>query len=149
VLLASGRVSSSDLSCEPDPRWIGALALVMVGLQAYVSGAVESWTVAGSFGQRRFVGLTPLLTLGVASLVGAAASVKRRAATAAVVVACTICLWWNVGLIVQFGTNTMDRQRLTLRENAWATFVVLPREVPTLVWRYLTDRTSFYNQPRR
>jgi hypothetical protein len=51
--------------------------------------------------------------------------------------------------MVQFGTNTMDRQRLTLRENARSTFLVLPREVPTLVWRYLTDRASFYNQPRR
>jgi hypothetical protein len=51
--------------------------------------------------------------------------------------------------MVQFGTHTMDRQRLTLRENAWTTFVVLPREAPTLVWRYLTDRASFYNRPRQ
>lgn len=149
VLLAAGRVAGSDTSSELDAPWIGTLALVMLGLQAYVSGAVESWTVAGSFGQRRFVGLTPLVTLGIASLVGAVASVRRRAASAAVVAALTICLWWNVGLMVQFGTNTMDRQRLTLRENARSTFVVLPREVPTLVWRYLTDRGSFYNQPRR
>jgi hypothetical protein len=149
VLLAAGRVAGSDTSSELDAPWIGTLALVMLGLQAYVSGAVESWTVAGSFGQRRFVGLTPLVTLGIASLVGAVASVRSRAATAAVVAALTICLWWNVGLMVQFGTNTMDRQRLTLRENARSTFVVLPREVPTLVWRYLTDRRSFYNQPRR
>ncbi|HYN09161.1 MAG TPA: hypothetical protein VES67_17395 [Vicinamibacterales bacterium] len=149
ALLAAGRVSGSTRSSEPDARWIGTLALVMMGLQAYVSGAVESWTVAGSFGQRRFVGLTPLLTLGIASLMGAVASLRSRTATAAVVVAFTICLWWNAGLMVQFGTNTMDRQRLTLRENAWSTFVVLPREVPTLVWRYLTDRASFYNQPRR
>ncbi|HEY7474986.1 MAG TPA: hypothetical protein VH679_08240 [Vicinamibacterales bacterium] len=149
VLLAAGRVPGSDRSSELDAPWIGTLALVMVVLQAYVSGAVESWTVAGSFGQRRFVGLTPILTLGVASLMGTAAAWRSRAATACVTLAFVTCLWWNLGLMVQFGTNTMDRQRLTLRENARSTFLVLPREVPTLVWRYLTDRASFYNQPRR
>ena len=34
----------------------------------YVGGSVESWTVAGAFGQRRFVGLTILLVLGVATV---------------------------------------------------------------------------------
>ena len=32
----------------------------MVAVQIYVSGSVESWTVAGAFGQRRFVALTIL-----------------------------------------------------------------------------------------
>ena len=59
-----------------------------------------------------------------------------------------LCVWWNLGLLVQFGTHTMDRQRLTLKENAWRTFAELPREVPTLAWRYLTDRASFYKRPR-
>ena len=38
-------------------RRIGWCALLMVALQIYVSGSVESWTVAGAFGQRRFVAL--------------------------------------------------------------------------------------------
>ena len=59
--LAAGRVRGTS----PDTRWIGAVAVVMLALQAYVSGSVESWTVAGSFGQRRFVALTPLLALGL------------------------------------------------------------------------------------
>ena len=60
-----------------------------------------------------------------------------------------LCVWWNIGLMVQFGTHTMDRQRLTLKQNAWTTFAVLPRAAPVLVWRYLTDRSTFYNNPRR
>ena len=50
-----------------DVRWIAICAIVMFALQAYIAGAVESWTVAGAFGQRRFVSLTPLLVLGLAA----------------------------------------------------------------------------------
>jgi hypothetical protein len=163
VLLAAGRVRpavpngthAADMKrAKPpgfsfDARWIAALALVMVALQAYVSGAVESWTVQGSFGQRRFVGVTPLLTLGIAVVLRLAVAGWQRAARVALAFALVLCVWWNLGLMVQFGTHTMDRQRLTLRENAWTTFVVLPREAPTLVWRYLTDRASFYKRTRQ
>jgi hypothetical protein len=118
-------------------------------MQAYISGAVESWTVAGAFGQRRFVGLTPILTLGVAALLAAVAEPSQRLARVGARGLLALCIWWNLGLIIQFGTHRMDRQHLTLGENAWTTFVVLPREAPTLAWRYLTDRASFYGQPRR
>jgi hypothetical protein len=153
VLLAMGRTPTSSPSpgiTDPAPRddaaWLGLLALILIALQAYISGAVESWTVAGSFGQRRFVGLTPILTLGVAALLAWASTPKGRLAVSVLL---ALCVWWNIGLMVQFGTHTMDRQRLTLRQNAWTTFAVLPRAAPTLVWRYLTDRASFYNRPRQ
>jgi hypothetical protein len=140
----------------------------MVAGQVYISGAVESWTVAGSFGQRRFVALTPLLTLGLAAVLvtispGLTASAKATASpptqsrgrtrpplAARAVLAATLalCIWWNVGLIAQFGLHRMDRQRLSLGENARQTFLVLPRELPGLALRYLTDRDSFYRLPR-
>ena len=37
------------------PRRLGICLLLMVALQIYVGGSVESWTVAGAFGQRRFM----------------------------------------------------------------------------------------------
>jgi hypothetical protein len=142
---AAARPGGSRATPDRDVRWIATLALAMIALQAYISGAVESWTVAGSFGQRRFVGLTPILTVGVAALSNAAGPGTARVAVRMLL---ALCVWWNLGLLVQFGTHTMDRQRLTLKDNAWRTYAVLPREAPTLVWRYLTDRTSFYNRPR-
>jgi hypothetical protein len=51
--------------------------------------------------------------------------------------------------MVQFGLHTMDRQKLTLAENARATFLELPFEAPRIVWRYLTDRSSFYQLHRQ
>jgi hypothetical protein len=127
-----------------DLRWIAGLALLMVALQVYVAGSVESWTVAGAFGQRRFVGLTVLLTTGLAALF---ASIRRRGATAVLTAATILCVWWNAGLIVQFGAGLMDRQRLEPGRNAYNTFVVVPGRLPAIAFRYLFDRASFYQPP--
>jgi len=127
--------------------WIARLGLLMLALQVYVSGSVESWTVAGAFGQRRFVANTALFTLGLAAVLKAAR--QTRATRLAVTGIVVLGIWWNLGLMAQFGANRMDRQRLTLAENAWTTFVELPVEAPSLVWRYLTDRSSFYGSRDR
>jgi hypothetical protein len=124
---------------------VAALALLMVAAQAYTSGVVESWTVSGSFGQRRFIALTPLLVIGIGGLLLSARSTASRVAVAAGLV---LCIWWNIGLMVQFGMHRMDRKRLTLLETARTTFISLPFEAPSIAWRYLTDRSSFYRQPR-
>jgi len=143
VWLAAGRLRPAS----PDTRWIARLALVMFVLQVYITGSVESWTVAGAFGQRRFIALTPLLALGLAALVHRAFE-GGRPTRVLLGVLVTGCVWWNLGLMAQFGLHTMDRQRLSLRENAWGVFVEVPRLAPSLVYRYLTDRTSFYRVPR-
>jgi hypothetical protein len=151
----------TDTQPHADIRWIAALALLAVALQAYISGSVESWTVAGSFGQRRFTSLTPLLALGLAAL-GRKYEVRRDAGVAlgkhrtSYFVLRTLyfplvvlCLWWNLGLIAQFGLHMMNRQQLMLAENARVTFFELPLRAPSIAWRYLTDRESFYRLPRR
>ena len=124
-------------------RRIGACALVMVALQVYVSGSVESWTVAGAFGQRRFVALTILLTIGLAAFLEA---IPRGPWRPAAGVLLALCVWWNVALMAEFGTGLMNRQRLEPRRNAYDAFVTLPRMAPDLVRRYLFDRASFYRQ---
>ena len=75
-------------------------------------GSVESWTVAGAFGQRRFVALTvaaghrPGGRARRARRPASRARSPRRAGRGA------SCVWWNLGLMVQFGAGLMDRQRL-------------------------------------
>jgi hypothetical protein len=148
VWLSFRRAKAPRLRTHPDAAWIGLCALVMVAGQVYISGVVESWTVAGSFGQRRFVALTPLLTLGLAALLVELRhrGLVWRTAAAGVFV---LCIWWNFGLMAQFGLHRMDRQRLSLGENARQTFLVLPRELPGLAWRYVTNRESFYRLQRQ
>jgi len=150
VWLAAGGLATTGRGphreAHPDVAWIASLMLLMVALQVYVSGSVESWTVAGAFGQRRFVALTPLLALGLAALAPPpGAAWPRRSAVYALAV---VLIWWNLGLMAQFGLHLMDRQRLSLAHNARVSFVELPRLAPAIAVRYLTDRESFYGLPR-
>ena len=142
----AGGLDSADRVSNRDAKRIGLLALLMVLLQAYTSGSVESWTVSGSFGQRRFIAITPLLVIGLAAWFSHARTAWTRRGLAALVL---LCIWWNLGLMAQFGLNRMDRKKLTLQENARVTFIDLPREAPSIAWRYLFDRSSLYRLPRQ
>lgn len=142
----AGGPDSADRVSRRAARRIATLALLMIALQAYTSGSVESWTVSGSFGQRRFVAITPLLVLGLAAWFSHARTAWPRRALAIVLF---LCIWWNIGLIAQFGLNRMDRAGLSLKDNARVTFIDLPREAPSIAWRYLFDRSSLYKLPRQ
>jgi len=127
-------------------RLVAWCLLLMFVAQVYVSGSVSSWTVAGAFGQRRFVGTTVLLVVGLAALFTA---VRGRRTRPAALAATALSVWWNLGLMAQFGTGLMDRQRLEPARNAYNTFVVIPRMAPELAYRYLFDRASFYRSRER
>lgn len=130
-------------SYHGEARRIGLCAVLMVATQVYVSGSVESWTVAGAFGQRRFVALSILLTIGLGTLWSRAhwqPAWTRYALSACVAAA----IWWNVALMALFGAGLMDRQRLELSRNAYDVFVTLPSMAPQLAYRYFTNRSSFY-----
>ena len=81
--------------------------------------------------------------LGMAQLLAAAPRVMPRWALALLV---GVCLWWNLGLMAQFGAGLMDRQRLELARNAYHTFVTVPLRGPELAYRYVFDRSSFYRK---
>jgi len=148
VAPASTEGESGTGVAPSDVRRIGWCMLLMTAAQVYVSGAVESWTVAGAFGQRRFVAVTILLVIGLATL---RARIRGDAVQVAANVAIAICIWWNLALIAEFGTSMMDRQRLELRKNAYDAFVTLPRMAPRLMYRYFAERASFYKpaEPER
>jgi len=126
-------------------RFVAAAFLVMFALQVYVSGSVDSWGAGGAFGQRRFVGTTVVLAVGLCAAWRAAGGRKARAA---LVAAAVLCAWWNVALMIQFGTGLMNRQHLDLARNARAAFIDVPARLPELARRYLFDRSSFYAPPR-
>lgn len=123
--------------------WLAMCMLAMIAAEVYVNGSVDSWTLAGAFGQRRFVSLTPVLAVGLCAAIQSLSSRTRPwQLAAAIAIGCSI--WWNLALMVQFGTGLMDRQRLQLGPNARHAFVTVPRELPGLVYRYLFERGSFY-----
>jgi hypothetical protein len=140
-------LATRGLADNPDARRIGICAAVMVAVQVYVSGSVESWTVAGAFGQRRFVALTILLVLGIAAAWKLCAQASP-AARYALAVGVVFAIWWNVAMMALFGAGLMDRQRLELGRNAYDAFVTLPRMAPHIAYRYFVRRDSFYQSPR-
>jgi hypothetical protein len=144
---APGPVRATPLaSSSSAARQIAVCLLLMVALQVYVGGSVESWTVAGAYGQRRFIALTAIMVIGYAALhahVRAASTAARRL----FLIATILAVYWNLALIAEFSTGLMDRQRLEPRKNAFDAFVTLPRMAPALAYRYLFDRASFY-KPR-
>lgn len=145
VCLSLGRARRDPTSAEigtPASAWIGMICLLMVASEIYVSGSVASWQ-GGAFGQRRLVGLTVFLVIGLASLFHAVQAVWLRRSLALLVV---ILAWWNLGLIAQFGSGLMNRQQLELSRNAYHNFVTIPRVLPDLAYRYAFDRESFYRK---
>ena len=117
------------------------LLLLMAAFQVYVGGSVESWTVAGAFGQRRFIALTAILIVGLSVLWQSA---RSRTARSALAVLIALGVYWNVALTAEFAIGLMDRQKLEPGKNAYDAFVTLPRQLPALAYRYLFDRASFY-----
>jgi hypothetical protein len=121
--------------------WVGFLCSIMVITQVYVGGSLDTWAGAGSFGQRRLVGLTVFFVIGLAALFTGVQNRWPRYALNAFV---ALAVWWNLGLTAQFGSGLMDRQHLDPARNAYDNFITIPRRLPDLVYRFLRDRESFY-----
>ncbi len=136
-----GRGAGDAAVDTPERRWIGGICLVMLASQIYVSGSLNTWAGAGSFGQRRLVGLTVFLVIGLATLLQMIRAGWPRYAVNAIVV---LSIWWNLGLIAQFAIGLMNRSRVEPARNAYNNFVTIPLEFPTLAYRYVFDRQSFY-----
>jgi hypothetical protein len=155
ALIALAGLAAAALR-RKDPIWL--CLLLTVALQVYVGGSVESWTVAGAYGQRRFIALTTALVIGLAAADFALRPPARSGSTGrfgpggalrwfytGVIV---LAVYWNLALIAEFSIGLMDRQRLEPRKNAYDAFVTLPRQAPSLIYRYLFDRSSFYRAAR-
>jgi hypothetical protein len=121
--------------------WIGLMCLLMVLTQIYVGGALDTWAGAGSFGQRRLIGLTVFFVIGLTAIL---ALPRRPWLRTAINAFAALAVWWNLGLMAQFGTAMMSRQHLDPARNAYNNFVTVPLRLPNLMYRYLFSRESFY-----
>jgi len=112
--------------------------------QAWIGGCVESWTQAGAFGSRRFVGTTLIFAWGLAFALAAVARRRRLLVTAIVAVA----VWWNLSLMVQFGLKIMDRQRLEWPRVLVNQFVEVPARLGRAAFLFFTDRERLVKESR-
>ena len=122
----------------------GVLLLALL-LQAWINGSVESWTQAGAFGSRRFVGATVVFAWGLAAVV---AALRARLGPAACAAALVVLVWWNVSLMVQFGLRLMDRQRLEWPRVAINQVTEVPPRAARAAWLFATDRERLVRETR-
>jgi hypothetical protein len=134
LLLAVGGLLALAVTRREAHFWLLALGLL---LQVWINGSIESWHLAGAFGSRRFVGATPVLAFGLATLLGALAARAGRATAAAIV---ALFVWWNLSLMTQFGLRLMDRQRLEWPRVAVNQFTEVPRHLGRAAFLFFTDR---------
>jgi hypothetical protein len=132
------------LALRRRPDVVPAALLAGLLLQAWINGAVESWSQAGAFGSRRFVGTTAVFAWGLAAVLAGVTPSRRWLAG----VALGLCAWWNVSLMVQFGLRLMDRQGM-----AWPRVAINQvTEVPPRVFRvarlFFSDRERLVEEAR-
>jgi hypothetical protein len=116
---------------------VAALLGISFLVQAWINGALYTWTQGGAFGSRRFVAATAVFAWGLAWVVSAVASAFGRRWTAALL---CVFVWWNASLMVQFGLKLMDRQRLDWPRVAINQFVEVPPRLGRVAWLLATDR---------
>ena len=112
--------------------WVLLLGFVS---QVYISGAVDSWTQAGAFGSRRFVGATVVFAVWGAYLFD---RLLPRIRTVGVAVLVALFVSWNVSLMIQFGLGIMDRQRLIWTQVIHNHVYEVPPRLVSVVGRYFT-----------
>ena len=122
----------------------GVLLLALL-LQAWINGSVESWTQAGAFGSRRFVGATVVFAWGLAAVV---ALLRARVGPVACAAALVLCAWWNVSLMIQFGLRLMDRQGLEWPRVAVNQVTEVPPRAARAAWLFVTDRERLVRETR-
>lgn len=142
LLLAAGGLAALTLRRRDVVAGVLLLALL---LQTWINGSVESWTQAGAFGSRRFVGATVVFAWGLAA---ALAWLRARTGPVPCAVVLAFFAWWNVSLMVQFGLRLMDRQRLEWPRVANNQLTEVPPRAARAAWLFLTDRERLVRESR-
>ena len=105
--------------------------------QVYISGAVDSWTMAGAFGARRFVATTVIFAVWGALVMESLRPHLRRAGS---YIAVGFFILWNLSLMVQFGLGLMNRDRIVWREVLHNHVYEVPPRIVSVIGRYFTER---------
>lgn len=123
-----------------------AALVVLAGFfsQVYISGAVDSWTQAGAFGSRRFVGATVLFAIMGAYLYQ---RLRPLVGVTGLAVTSLFLVSWNVSLMIQFGLGIMDRQRLDWSEITHNFFYEVPSRLADVVATFTSSPGQLKGAP--
>jgi hypothetical protein len=115
----------------------------------YFIAAYPDWAGISSYGSRFFISLTPLFVLGLAVFLDRFTRVfqTRRAALAAACVFLACFVFWNAGLMFQWGTHLIPaRGPISFSEMIRNQFLVVPYQITAQLEKYLFRRKAMMQQ---
>ncbi len=130
------------------PRAGLAFLAATVGFYYFIA-SYPDWAGISSYGNRFFVSLTPLFILGLAVFLERFTPVfrTRRAALAAACIFLACFVFWNAGLMFQWGSHLIPaRGPISFPQMIRNQFMVVPRQITKQLEMYLFRRKSLMQQ---
>ena len=137
------------------PRVGGAFLFAAIAFYYFIA-SYPDWEGISSYGNRFFVSLTPLFIVGLAVFLDRFTRVFRspRVAFAAASIFLACFVFWNAGLMFQWGTHLIPaRGPISFSEMIRNQFVVVPRQISAqleevFVWPQSHDAADRTARPR-
>jgi hypothetical protein len=130
------------------PR-VGGTFLVAAIAFYYFIASYPDWAGISSYGNRFFVSLTPLFILGLAVFLDRFTRIFRtRGAALAVACVFLVCfVFWNAGLMFQWGTHLIPaRGPISFSQMVRNQLTVVPRQIAAQFEKYLFGRKAMMQQ---
>lgn len=130
------------------PR-VGAAFLLAAIAFYYFIASYPDWAGISSYGSRFFISLTPLFILGLAVFLDRFTRIfrTRRAALAAACVFLACFVFWNAGLMFQWGTHLIPaRGPISFPQMIRNQFLLVPRQIAVQFEKYLFGRKAMMQQ---
>jgi len=130
------------------PR-VGGTFLVAAIAYYYFIASYPDWAGISSYGSRFFVSLTPLFIIGLAVFLERVTRVfrTRRGALAGAFVFLACFVFWNAGLMFQWGTHLIPaRGAISFSQMIRNQFTVVPQQIAAQFEKYLFGRKAMMQQ---
>ncbi len=132
-------------------RLLAVVLIVVYLCEMYISASFQTWTMKGSFGARRLVGISPVYIAGLAYLGYWLAQATRRGwhlRRRWLIAAAVLFIAWNFGLIIQFSAirTESERQNLDFPRVAADQFTAVPSKIVSIAEKFIFNRSSFYSK---
>jgi len=129
-------------------RLISILLFAAWLAELYISASFLTWTMAGSYGARRMVGVSLVYIVGIGYLGWWLTEHRRLLARWVVVGLGVLFIAWNFGVIVQFSAirDEQSRQNLDPARVVRDQFTVVPGKLIDTAAKFFTKREDFFKK---
>lgn len=129
-------------------RLVPILLLLALVAEIYISSAFQTWTMRGSFGPRRLIGISAIYIVGLGYLTYWLAEVWRKVPRKVLVGLAALFIAWNFGLIIQFSAIRTEETRKELDPARVVVdqFTAVPGKLIETAQKFIFEREKFYKK---